>query len=86
MVGEGIVNITSKSESVTDKENYIDFKLRLLGDPGTKFETFFAFVLFVLFVACSVLVRVRIRILFITETKTYSSEIEKMQPKDSVSD
>ncbi len=30
MVGEGVVNLASKAEAVTDKENYIDFRLRLL--------------------------------------------------------
>ena len=34
MVGEGVVNLARKAENVTDKENYIDFRLRLLGEPG----------------------------------------------------
>ncbi len=34
MVGEGVVNLASKAEAVTDKESYIDFRLRLLGEPG----------------------------------------------------
>lgn len=34
VVGEGVVNLASKAEAVTDKENYIDFRLRLLGEPG----------------------------------------------------
>ena len=34
VVGEGVVNLASKTEAVTDKENYIDFRLRLLGEPG----------------------------------------------------
>ena len=37
VVGEGVVNLARKAENVTDKENYIDFRLRLLGEPG-KFE------------------------------------------------
>ena len=35
VVGEGVVNLARKAENVTDKENYIDFRLRLLGEPGT---------------------------------------------------
>ena len=34
VVGEGVVNLARKAENVTDKENYIDFRLRLLGEPG----------------------------------------------------
>ena len=34
MVGEGVVNLSRKAENFTDKENYIDFRLRLLGEPG----------------------------------------------------
>ena len=34
MVGEGVVNLARKAENVMDKENYIDFRLRLLGEPG----------------------------------------------------
>ena len=45
VVGEGVVNLASKAESVTDKENYIDFRLRLLGEPGMiHFENINAFV------------------------------------------
>ena len=32
MVGEGVVNLSKKAESVTDRESYIDFRLRLLGE------------------------------------------------------
>ena len=32
MVGEGVVNLSEKAESVTDRESYIDFRLRLLGE------------------------------------------------------
>ena len=28
------MNLARKAENVTDKENYIDFRLRLLGEPG----------------------------------------------------
>ncbi len=28
------MNLARKAESVTDKESYIDFRLRLLGEPG----------------------------------------------------
>ena len=31
VVGEGVVNLSKKAENFTDKENYIDFRLRLLG-------------------------------------------------------
>ena len=34
VVGEGVVNLSRKAENFTDKENYIDFRLRLLGEPG----------------------------------------------------
>ena len=36
VVGEGVVNLSRKAENFTDKENYIDFRLRLLGEPGKK--------------------------------------------------
>jgi len=29
-----VVNLSRKAENITDKENYIDFRLRLLGEPG----------------------------------------------------
>lgn len=41
VVGEGVVNLASKAESVTDKENYIDFRLRLLGEPGKNVVVYF---------------------------------------------
>ena len=34
VVGEGVVNLSKKAESVTDRESYIDFRLRLLGEQG----------------------------------------------------
>ncbi|XP_057663189.1 arrestin domain-containing protein 17 isoform X2 [Diorhabda carinulata] len=35
VVGEGIVRVkTSRQERVHDRENYIDFRMRLLGEPG----------------------------------------------------
>ncbi|XP_060537225.1 arrestin domain-containing protein 4 isoform X2 [Cylas formicarius] len=35
VVGEGVVRVrTSRQERVYDKENYIDFRMRLLGEPG----------------------------------------------------
>ena len=34
VVGEGVVNLARKAESITDKENYIDFRLRLLGETS----------------------------------------------------
>ncbi|XP_072402225.1 arrestin domain-containing protein 2 isoform X2 [Diabrotica undecimpunctata] len=35
VVGEGIVRVrTSRQEGVHDRENYIDFRMRLLGEPG----------------------------------------------------
>lgn len=35
VVGEGVVRLRNKKqEKVYDKENYIDFRMRLLGDPG----------------------------------------------------
>ena len=37
VVGEGVVNLARKAENITDKENYIDFRLRLLGEPGKNF-------------------------------------------------
>jgi len=34
-VGEGVVRVRSqRAERVYDKENYIDFRMRLLGEPG----------------------------------------------------
>ena len=33
--GEAVVNVNSnRADRQTDKENYIDFRLRLLGEPG----------------------------------------------------
>ena len=37
VVGEGVVNLSKKAESVTDRESYIDFRLRLLGEQGMHF-------------------------------------------------
>ena len=37
VVGEGVVNLSKKAESVTDRESYIDFRLRLLGEQGMIF-------------------------------------------------
>ncbi|XP_044765047.1 arrestin domain-containing protein 4 isoform X1 [Coccinella septempunctata] len=35
VVGEGVVRVrTPRQERVCDKENYIDFRMRLLGEPG----------------------------------------------------
>lgn len=35
VVGEGVVRIrTFRQERVYDRENYIDFHMRLLGEPG----------------------------------------------------
>jgi len=35
--GEAVVNVSAnRTDRQTDKENYIDFRLRLLGEPGTK--------------------------------------------------
>lgn len=35
VVGEGVVRVrTPRHERVYDKENYIDFRMRLLGEPG----------------------------------------------------
>lgn len=35
VVGEGVVRVRSqRAERVYDKENYIDFRMRLLGEPG----------------------------------------------------
>ena len=35
--GEAVVNVSAnRQDRQTDKENYIDFRLRLLGEPGTK--------------------------------------------------
>lgn len=35
VVGEGVVRVrTPRQERVYDKENYIDFRMRLLGEPG----------------------------------------------------
>lgn len=38
VVGEGVVNLSRRAnqETVSDKENYIDFRLRLLGEPGSE--------------------------------------------------
>jgi hypothetical protein len=36
VVGEGVVRVrSSRQERVYDRENYIDFRMRLLGEPGT---------------------------------------------------
>ncbi len=40
VVGEGVVNLARKAENITDKENYIDFRLRLLGADQSK-KSFF---------------------------------------------
>jgi hypothetical protein len=35
VVGEGVIRLQRKRhERVYDKENYIDFRMRLLGEPG----------------------------------------------------
>ena len=35
MCGEAVVNVhANRTDRQTDKENYIDFRLRLLGEPG----------------------------------------------------
>lgn len=35
MVGEGVVRVgAARTERLFDKENYIDFRMRLLGEPG----------------------------------------------------
>lgn len=35
VVGEGVVRVrSSRQERVYDRENYIDFRMRLLGEPG----------------------------------------------------
>ena len=35
--GEAVVNVNSnRTDRQTDKENYIDFRLRLLGEPGER--------------------------------------------------
>lgn len=35
VVGEGVVRVQSgRHERLHDKENYIDFRMRLLGEPG----------------------------------------------------
>ena len=37
MCGEAVVNVSAnRRDRQTDKENYIDFRLRLLGEPGKK--------------------------------------------------
>lgn len=39
VVGEGVVRVRSqRAERVYDKENYIDFRMRLLGEPGELFR------------------------------------------------
>lgn len=36
VIGEGVVRVGSgRHERLFDKENYIDFRMRLLGEPGT---------------------------------------------------
>lgn len=40
VVGEGVVRVrTPRQERVYDRENYIDFRMRLLGEPGKKYRT-----------------------------------------------
>lgn len=35
VVGEGVVRLHSqRQERIYDRENYIDFRMRLLGEPG----------------------------------------------------
>lgn len=37
IIGEGVVHLADKGRLVqSDKENYIDFRMRLLGEGGTK--------------------------------------------------
>lgn len=37
VIGEGVVRLRSqRAERVYDKENYIDFRMRLLGEPGNE--------------------------------------------------
>ena len=42
MVGEGVVNLSKKAESVTDRESYIDFRLRLLGEQVWSLKQLFS--------------------------------------------
>lgn len=40
VVGEGVVRLRPpRQERVYDRENYIDFRMRLLGEPGKKYRT-----------------------------------------------
>lgn len=41
VIGEGVVRVrTPRQERVYDRENYIDFRMRLLGEPGLKKDLF----------------------------------------------
>ncbi|KAB7498655.1 hypothetical protein Anas_00535 [Armadillidium nasatum] len=38
VVGEGVVNVSDRRhQAVEDKENYIDFRMRLLGEPDPRY-------------------------------------------------
>jgi len=42
IIGEGVVRITNKGRvASTDKENYIDFRMRLLGESSSKSGKYF---------------------------------------------
>lgn len=44
VVGEGVVRVRSaRQERIYDKENYIDFRMRLLGEPGKYFHVIFGY-------------------------------------------
>ena len=48
--GEAVVNVNStRTDRQTDKENYIDFRLRLLGEPGTLRENILLLVFYCIF-------------------------------------
>ena len=34
VIGEGVVNLADRRRRIHDKENYIDFRMRLVGEPG----------------------------------------------------
>lgn len=39
VVGEGVVRVTDRrQQTLHDRENYIDFRMRLLGEPGQSYR------------------------------------------------
>ena len=53
VVGEGVVRLLKNGrQHISDRENYIDFRMRLLGEPGTYVRVLAHLYLFQLYESC----------------------------------